>query len=152
MSCATATEIRASAVVLANAPGRVQLAVTRQSACKACAEKSQCGSRQESTRPQRIWLASSMPLILGQTVAVSMPENALLRAALLMYGLPLTGFMLGLLSGTAFGDIAALLCAVTGLACGFATVRFLAHRLIAPLRVQADAAVFSSYPGANPHD
>lgn len=134
MTC-TAHEVAASGTVLAIAPGRVQLAVSRQSACKACAEKSGCSNAQEQTSAQRIWLAHTQPLTLGDSVQVSLPEATLLRAAFLTYGPPLAGFMTGLLAGAIFGELAAMGCAATGLALGFAISAWSSRRWISPLRL-----------------
>lgn len=136
MTCTSSHEISAQGIVLKQEHGRVQLSVQRQSACKACSESQQCGSKQEDLRAQSIWLDSKRPLAIGQVVAVSMPENALLRAALLMYGLPLLGLLSGLLAGAALGDIIAMIFALAGLLCGLLVARYLSHRFITPIRLQ----------------
>lgn len=111
--------VTAPATVLQIAPGRVLLDIARQSACKACAEKAQCGSQQETTRGQKMWLATETPLTAGETVAVTVSETAVWHAASLAYGLPLAGFVTGLLAGALLGDIPALFGALTGLTFGF---------------------------------
>ncbi len=151
MTC-TAHEIAASGTVLAIAPGRVQLAVSRQGACKACAEKSGCSNAQEQTSAQRIWLAHTQPLALGDSVQVSLPEATLLRAAFLTYGPPLAGFMTGLLAGSALGERAAIACALAGLVLGFSTSAWLSRRWISPLRLHPVLSPTHQPSGVPRHD
>ena len=127
--------VTAPATVLQIAPGRVLLDITRQSACKACAEKAQCGSQQETTRGQKMWLATEALLTAGETVAVTVSETAVWHAASLAYGLPLAGFITGLLGGALLGDIPALLGALAGLACGFIGGGVLARKSRPAIRI-----------------
>ena len=138
MTCPSSHEISAQGIVLKQEHGRVQLSVQRQSACKACSESQQCGSKQDDLRAQSIWLESTRPLAIGEVVAVSMPENALLHAALLMYGLPLLGFLMGLLRGALRSDLAAVSWALVGLTLGLWLVRRLSARSISPIRLNTD--------------
>lgn len=129
--------VTAPATVLETAPGRALLDIARQSACKACAEKAQCGSQQETLRGQKMWFATEMHLTAGETVLVSAPETAVWHAASLAYGLPLAGFIGGLLGGALLGEIPALLGALAGLALGFIGAGFLASRTQPPLKILA---------------
>lgn len=134
-SCCAPDQRYASAVVVSQAEGRVELAVTRQSACTACAEKKRCGGHQETPGAHRVWLATDIPLKTGETVSVAMSEQTVWHAALLMYGLPLAGFVLGLLLGAGLGDGPALLGALLGLAAGFGLAGRLSRRIAKPLQL-----------------
>lgn len=134
MSCLEHT-VLAPATVLNTEPGRALLEVSRPSACKACAEKAQCGSQQESPHTQQIWFATETPLQTGETVMVSAPETAVWHAASLAYGLPLAGFVGGLLAGALWGDIVALIGALLGLVAGFIAGGLIATRTRPPLRI-----------------
>lgn len=134
MTCHEHT-VMAPATVLETAPGRALLNVTRQSACKSCAEKAQCGNPQETLRGQKMWFATEMQLTAGETVTVTMPETAVWHAASLAYGLPLAGFIGGLMSGALLGEIPALLGALAGLAFGFIGAGILASKSHAPLKI-----------------
>ncbi|MDR3410881.1 MAG: SoxR reducing system RseC family protein [Formivibrio sp.] len=142
-SCSTPDRRFANAQVLSRVDGKVELAVTRQNACTACAESHRCGSRQETGRAQHVWLATDIPLKTGETVAVSMPEQAVWQAALLMYGLPLTGFISGLLLSAWLGDVAAILGALVGMAAGFLLAGRLSRHVSTPLQLfqQAPASI-----------
>lgn len=57
----------------------------------------------------------------GETVEILFKESESMKASLIIYLVPLAGFLLGLLIGylTKVGDITALLIAVVGMAIGF---------------------------------
>jgi sigma-E factor negative regulatory protein RseC len=130
MSCET---VQARAVVLGTRPGLVELAVTRQSACACCSEK--CGSRDAPPRAQKIWMASERSYQTGEEIAIEVPQDQILRSALLVYGLPLTGFIAGMLAGIPLGEMAAILAALTGLVLGFAAASRQSRRWISPLKL-----------------
>lgn len=139
MSCHEHT-VLAPATVLNTEPGRALLEVSRQSACKACAERAQCGSQQETPHTQQLWLATETALKAGERVTVSVPETAVWHAATLAYGLPLAGFIGGLLAGALWGDVAALLGALFGLIAGFIAGGFMAAKRHPPLKILAAQA------------
>ena len=130
MSCET---VQARAVVMDTRPGLVKLAVTRQSACNACKEP--CGSREASPRAQKIWLKSERSYQPGQELALEVPQDQVLHSALLVYGLPLTGFIAGMLAGIPLGEMAAILAALTGLVLGFAAASRQSRRWISSLKL-----------------
>lgn len=151
--CSAPDQRYASAVVVAKANGKVELAVTRQSACTACAEKKSCGSKQEPRGTHRVWLATDIPLKTGETVSVAMPEQAVWQAALLMYGLPLAGFVLGLVFGALFSEVLAMLGALAGLAAGFLLAGRLSRNVSTPLQLFQQAPVpISTQNGGMTHD
>ena len=149
MSCMS-EEIQAPARVIGIAAGQVELAVSRQSACRACAEKSRCGNAQEEGREQHLWLPQTEAIKIGSQVAVSLPATSLWRAAAISYGLPLGGFLLGLLCGAPLSDVAASGAALLGLACGFALSAQCSRRWISPLRLTPLDSPTPS--GAHHHD
>ncbi len=152
-SCSSPDQRYASAVVVGKADGKVELAVTRQSACTACAEKNSCGGQQETHSAHRIWLATDIPLKTGETVSVAMSEQTVWHAALLMYGLPLSGFVLGLLLGAYFGDAVAMLGALAGLALGFLLAGRLSRKIAKPLQLfQQAPAPITTQNGGMTHD
>ncbi len=71
----------------------VTLTTERESTCGQCAMKKGCGtglmSRHIGNRFNQITLQTSSPLRCGQAVTVAVEEDQLLRAAFLMYLLPL---------------------------------------------------------------
>jgi len=130
MSCET---VQARAVVLGMRPGLIELAVTRQSACACCSER--CGSRDAPPRAQKIWIRSEHVHHAGEEMAIEVPQDQILRSALWVYGLPLSGFIAGLLLGNALGEIAALAGSLIGLSGGFALAAWQSRRFINPLRL-----------------
>ena len=141
MTCSDADRRYAQAVVLTRNGKRVELAVSRQSACTACSHNHGCGSKQDAGRAQRIWLETDIPLKTGETVAVAMPDQAVWHAALLMYGLPLAGFVVGLLLGALQDEPMAMLGAAMGLLGGFVLAGLLARRVSASLELFQQAPV-----------
>jgi sigma-E factor negative regulatory protein RseC len=132
MSCET---VQAEATVLRVEAGRVEIAVAPRHACTACAEKAGCASKDAPPRTRTIWLASEMALTPGQKLAVAVPQDQVLRSALWMYGLPLAGFIAGLLAGAVLGEKSALGGALIGLVAGFALASHQSRRWISPLRL-----------------
>ena len=153
-TCAPSEQRYAQAVVLRRDGDKVELAVTRQNACTACAQSTQCGTKQETGRAQRVWLATDIPLKTGETVAVSLPDQDVWRAALLMYGLPLAGFVLGLLLGALFSDAAAMILALLGLMAGFVQAGRLSRNISSSLQLFQTAPAPFSTPknGGMTHD
>lgn len=146
LSCLDEDRRYANAVVLARVGQKVELAVTRQNVCSACSQSKGCGSRQDTGRMQRIWLDTDIPLKTGETVAVAMPDQDVWHAAVLMYGLPLAGFVAGLLLGAMRSEVAAMLGALAGLIAGFGLAGHLSRRVPASLQLFQQAPVPISTP------
>lgn len=97
-------------------------------ACGSCGGKSQCGKSQ--TGPRRYAVRNIVGAAPGDTVVVSVPEGAVLRAAALTYLMP----VLLVLSGAGFaarwfGDgLPAVGGAVAGLLLGILALRLLSRR------------------------
>ncbi len=124
-------------VVVAVTPDAVWVETVRASTCGACKAKSTCGhhlinQQQSGQRARlRVPVAEDARYEVGDPVTLSLPEGALMRGALWVYGLPLLLLFLGALFGaalpvTAF-DASAVL-GTGGLLAGFVINRVLSHR------------------------
>jgi len=88
-----------SALVTRRDGDRVELELQRSSACDHCELNQGCGTGALS----RLLGRRSRPLVIqtdrdckpGDRVLLELPESALVRASLLLYGLPLLGLVLG---------------------------------------------------------
>lgn len=78
--------------------------------CGRCHETGGCQSgilgQLFRTRPRLFRLANSIGAVPGDPVVVRVAEGATLRAALLIYALPVAFLLLGAVAGTALGDAA----------------------------------------------
>lgn len=124
-------------VVVAVAPDALWVVTVRASTCGACQAKSACGhhminQQQSGQRARlRVPISDSSRYQVGDPVTLGLPEGALMRGALWVYGLPLLLLFLGALIGsslsvTAF-DASAVL-GVGGLLAGFVINRVLSRR------------------------
>lgn len=111
----------------------------QQSACNACSAKSSCGSHSLSKlgRTVKLWLVTDQTLAINEEVIIGLPEGALAKSALMLYGLPLMGLMLfamlgeklGMMLfgsaalGSASGDGGAIIFGLLGLFIGFVLAR-----------------------------
>ena len=87
-------------IVVQTEKNRVLVAVGRQSACGGqCSSCSGCHARRHT-----VWLDAPMPLHVGDVVQLSASDSAVLRAAVLVYGLPLALFLI----------VCCLVCQITG--------------------------------------
>ena len=91
--------IEAIATVVATKTGMVSVEYKRSSACGHCQQESSCNissmAKEEKNNAQIIDVACSLELEVGQQVRIGIPENGLLKGALLVYILPLFFIMLG---------------------------------------------------------
>ncbi len=92
--------IEAFATVIATKPGFVRVEYKRSSACGHCQQASTChvsaiAKEEEKNNTQVIDIACSLALDVGQQVRVGIPENELLKGALLVYILPLFFIIMG---------------------------------------------------------
>jgi sigma-E factor negative regulatory protein RseC len=92
--------IEAIATVVATKPGIVSVEYKRSSACGHCKQASTChvsaiAKEEEKNNIQVIDVACSLALDVGQQVRVGIPENGLLKGALLVYILPLFFIIMG---------------------------------------------------------
>lgn len=129
--------IHEQGVVVAVAPDAVWVETVRASTCGACKAKSACGhhmiNQQQSGQRARLRVPvdASSQYQVGDPVTLGLPEGALMRGALWVYGLPLLLLFSGALIGaslpvTAF-DASAVF-GMAGLLAGFVINRVLSHR------------------------
>ena len=106
-------------------------------ACGGCLSSALCGSKSggqdKRLAARRFALPDAPPLRLGERVVVGAPPEGLLRAALLVYGLPLLTMLGGgvIAQGMGAGDGVAMIATGCGLALGVLAARLGAGRLTA---------------------
>ena len=109
----------------------------QNSSCGGCASASACGSKGIGTKAARLearrfQLVNDAGLRVGERVVVGIRENALLRASLVAYVIPLSTLLTaGALAQWAAGsDIITMFAMFAGLALGFWLMRIGAGRLL----------------------
>lgn len=108
---------------------RLTVAVDAGVACPRCAAGKGCGAGllggPEKSRMVEAQAADQLSLSVGDTVRLRLSAANLLSAALIVYGLPLLGVLLGaaLSFWLGFGDVAAVVAAITGAVVGAALGR-----------------------------
>ena len=139
--------IEAEAIVREVEGDRTLVEVQRSTACGGCESKGSCGTSVVAhwfpRRVSRIWVRSTTPVRVGETVSIAVGESVVLRASLLLYLLP----VVALTSGGALaswvvgpgvgGDLPGIAGGVIGFAAGLAISRTLASMLLS----RPDAAV-----------
>ena len=94
-------------------------------ACARCAAGKGCGAGllggDTTSKRVEAMISSRLELQQGDEVFITLQPKNLLRAALLVYGLPLAGALLGAAAAYGFGlnDAAAAVTALAGIAAGF---------------------------------
>lgn len=105
----------------------------RSVGCGRCHEAGGCGSQRPggaAAGPKRILrLPNDLNVAVGDSVLVVIPDGALLRAALLAYGLPLLLLLAGAAIGAAWSDGVAAAGAAGGLAIAAVAPRLTRKRL-----------------------
>jgi len=108
---------------------RAVIDVNAQAACPRCAAGRGCGAGlfngRQQTRRLEAWVAPGLDIEEGDVVRIELAPRNVLRAALIVYGLPLTGAAIaaGLAYLFALGDAGAAVLAITGLIIGLVTGR-----------------------------
>ena len=99
--------------------------------CPRCASGKGCGAgiftaNTGSAQPVEASVRSGLDLSEGDVVEISLAPDNLLHAAIIVYGLPMVGAIIGavLAYGFSFGDAAAALAALTGLGAGLIVSRW----------------------------
>lgn len=111
----------------------------QQSACNSCSAKTGCGQHTMSQlgRSVTIWLPfsdineehSHADLQVGSQVVVGLPEGAILRSTLVLYGIPLIALVFGAVSGNAlWGEVGSIFTAVITMVLGFKLAGFISER------------------------
>lgn len=106
----------------------------QQSACGSCSAKAGCGQHAMTQlgRKVSLWLplsdlsdaAAIMPLNIGQQIVVGLPEGAILRSTVVIYGVPLIALVLGAIIGhAAWGEVGSILISVLSMFIGFKLAR-----------------------------
>ena len=87
------------AIVKRRVDDRVEVELVRESACAGCDLNQGCGTgalgRLLGKRKRPLLVSSERELHPGDRVVLSLPEAALVRVSLLVYGLPLLGMLVG---------------------------------------------------------
>lgn len=121
--------IEQKATVISRDGDIVWVEAERQSTCGQCAARKGCGTgllaKHVGQRFSRIAVKTDQALRIGQTVMVSIPEQALLSGAVLMYLLPLLALfafaaLTRMLGG---GELLQIVSGLIGLCAGFIWVR-----------------------------
>lgn len=127
--------------VVAVETGGLWVETIRQSTCGSCAAQKGCGhgllNRYSDGKRGYIRVLESEQLAasacsVDDQVLIAIPEEVILKGSLILYILPLMAMLAGAALGgylvPAWGDLAALLGAVSGFVVGFAMVRLHAHK------------------------
>lgn len=121
--------IEQKATVISRDGDIVWVEAERQSTCGQCQARKGCGTgllaRHVGQRFSRLAVATDQKLEIGQQVTVSIPEQALLSGALIMYLLPLLFlFAAAVLARVAgVGELAQIAAGLLGLCAGFYWVK-----------------------------
>ena len=110
--------------------GGVWVEGVQQSACGSCSAKAGCGKHTMSQlgRKVSLWLpkddSSGNGLSVGQQVVVGLPEGAILRSTLVLYGIPLMFLLAGAIVGHILaGELASILLSIFSMLLGFKLAR-----------------------------
>jgi sigma-E factor negative regulatory protein RseC len=105
--------------------GGVWVEGVQQSACGSCSAKAGCGKHAMSQlgRKVSLWLPD-VDLSVGQQVVVGLPEGAILRSTLALYGIPLVFLLSGAIVGNSiFGELGSIVFSVLFMLIGFKVAR-----------------------------
>ncbi len=102
----------------------------QQSACGSCSAKAGCGQHAMSQLGKKVtlWLPFSdsadaqlnESLKVGQQIVVGLPEGAILKSTLVLYGVPLMALVIGAIVGNAFwGELGSIMTAGLSMVLGF---------------------------------
>ena len=137
MDYSAPTMVEGIAHVVAVEGNMAWLVPDQGSSCGGCASAEACGSKGIGTKASRLearrfQLANDAGLRVGERVVVGIRENALLRASLVAYVIPLfTLLTAGALAQWAAGsDSITMIAMIAGLAVGFGLMRIGAGRLL----------------------
>lgn len=98
-------------------------------ACGSCGQRGLCTVAQGPGK-FRLRVENRLHALPGERVVIAVAPASLLSGALVAYGLPLCGFLAGILAGAGFGTVAAVITGLGGLAAG----GWLARRRLAAAR------------------
>jgi sigma-E factor negative regulatory protein RseC len=104
----------------------------QQSACGSCSAKAGCGQHAMTQlgRKVTLWLPlehllDTMDFNIGQQVVVGLPEGAILRSTVVLYGVPLIALVLGAIIGHgAWGEVGSIFMSVVSMLIGFKLAQY----------------------------
>jgi sigma-E factor negative regulatory protein RseC len=109
----------------------------QQSACGSCSAKAGCGQHTMTQlgRKVTLWLplehlseehlSDTVSFKVGQQVVVGLPEGAILRSTVVLYGVPLIALVLGAIIGHwAWGEVGSILMSVVFMLSGFKLAQY----------------------------
>ena len=108
---------------------QVIVAVDAAAVCERCESGKGCGAgllgKQAGARRLEASVVENLDIGLGDLVSIALEPRNVLRAAIIVYGYPLSGAVLAAFAAYAaeFGDIAAALAALCGLVVGILVAR-----------------------------
>jgi sigma-E factor negative regulatory protein RseC len=117
------------AIVLQVKNDKALIQTQRRSACQSCQLENSCGqgliSKMSSERSMQLWLNNPLNAQVGQTVTISIPDEGLLKASVLMFVIPLLLMLAGSAAAMQLfgGDLAAISGGAAGLLSGFYIAR-----------------------------
>jgi sigma-E factor negative regulatory protein RseC len=132
--------IEEQVIVASLAVGGVWVEGIQQSTCGSCSAKAGCGKHAMSQMGRKVslWLpeendlesnsyksnSNGNKLSIGQQVVVGLPEGAILRSTLVLYGIPLLFLLVGAIVGHALaGEIGSILLSASSMLLGFKFAR-----------------------------
>lgn len=113
--------------------GRAVLRYASNSGCGSCAASSTCGfyilNTIEPKTEYQLELEVDQPLVVGQKVEVGIPEDSLLRSAMIVYLTPLIGLFIagGVMTFFFLNQLIIFLGAFVGASVGFFIAKKIAH-------------------------
>lgn len=123
--------IEEQVVVISIEVGGAWVEGVQQSACGSCSAKAGCGKHtmNQLGRKVSLWLPHDVDLSIGQQVVVGLPEGAILRSTMALYGIPLIFLLLGAILGHALlGELGSIVFSVLLMLLGFIVARRRAHK------------------------
>lgn len=132
--------IEEQVVVTSTTPDGAWVEGVQQSACGSCSAKAGCGQHTMSQLGKKVtlWLpfdsASERGLTeghlkVGQQVVVGLPEGAILRSTLVLYGMPLLALVFGAILGQGlWGELGSIVSSILFMVLGFKLAGRLSER------------------------
>ncbi|MBK8973776.1 MAG: SoxR reducing system RseC family protein [Hahellaceae bacterium] len=120
--------------VVAVDDARIWVEVTPQAGCKSCSAQENCGQsllqKVAGSRMERLVLDKTQDIQVGDWVLVGMEGAAVFNASLLVYGLPLSGLLIGAMAASLAGasEPVVLLVALLSLTGAVGLVKTLSRR------------------------
>lgn len=109
-------------VIGQDSPDWVSVEVEMKSACNHCDNHESCGTgavaKAFSTKMQRFAVPADRPYQQGDLLKLGLPESVVLKTAALVYLLPLSGLLLGGITGQWLGQLSAQNANATAMAGG----------------------------------